>query len=215
MTCEVLTADAAFIAVACFPLFPSQNKRNKKETAQRESSYFDSHAARRCVLVVGDKPGDADVSHGVTSEEHCLKIGFFDHSHEHPHPDLPPLPAVTASTTSAGCEGNRVSGEDGNDHVSSVSREHSFSAGLATSLVWGGQEDSDRTLWMAEKGEWASLGQVGESVEIAEVYLAAARMLLTYGDSFDVVARDGHSMGVVTEVVRYLIGQEDGMNQGN
>lgn len=169
--------------------------------AQRESSYFDSHATRRCVLVVGDKPGDADVSHGVTSEEHCLKIGFFDHTHECPHPDLPPLPAVAASE---GCEGNRVSGEDGkcigSDQESSVSWEHLFAGNLAASMVWGVQKGNDRTLWMPEETE--------ESVGSAEVYLAAARMLLTYGDSFDVVVRDGDSMGVVTDVVRYLIGED-------
>lgn len=59
---------------------------------ERERSYFASHGHRRCVVVVGDKPGDADVTVGLAPDERCLKIGFFDHSHEHPHPDLPPLP---------------------------------------------------------------------------------------------------------------------------
>lgn len=66
--------------------------RNKDQTAERERSYFASHGHRRCVVVVGDKPGDADVTIGFAPDERCLKIGFFDHSHEHPHPDLPPLP---------------------------------------------------------------------------------------------------------------------------
>lgn len=66
--------------------------RNKDQTAERERSYFASHGRRRCVIVVGDKPGDCDVTIGVAPDERCLKIGFFDHSHEHPHPDLPPLP---------------------------------------------------------------------------------------------------------------------------
>lgn len=144
------------------------------------------------------------MSHGVTSEEHCLKIGFFDHTHEYPHPDLPPLPVVSGPTTSAVCEGNRVSREDvkcvDNDQELSMSRENLLAANLAASMVWGVQKGSDRTLWMAEER--------GESVGSAEVYLAAARLLLTYGDSFDVVARDGHSMGVVTDVVRYLIGED-------
>lgn len=87
-----------------------------------------------------------------------------------------------------------------NDQELSMSRENLLAANLAASMVWGVQKGSDRTLWMAEER--------GESVGSAEVYLAAARLLLTYGDSFDVVARDGHSMGVVTDVVRYLIGED-------
>ena len=47
-------------------------------------------------MVVGDKPGDADVNYGVAPDERCLKIAFFDHSYEHPHPDLPPLPPPVA-----------------------------------------------------------------------------------------------------------------------
>lgn len=82
--------------------------RNKQQTAERESAYFDSHPDRGCVIVVGDKPGDADVNHGVAPDERCLKIGFFDHSHEHPHPDLPPMPppsTATPTTTAVGRDG--------------------------------------------------------------------------------------------------------------
>lgn len=81
--------------------------RNKHQTAEREEAYFAEHPDRCCVIVVGDKPGDAVVSHGVAPDERCLKIGFFDHSDEHPHTDLPlemrspPLPLPTAEPTIA------------------------------------------------------------------------------------------------------------------
>ncbi|CAM9493812.1 unnamed protein product [Ectocarpus fasciculatus] len=74
---------------------------NKDMTAVREKAYFDSNSHRRRLLIVGDKPGDADVNSGFAPDDQCLKIGFFDHSHEHPHPDLPPLPVPPAVTMSA------------------------------------------------------------------------------------------------------------------
>lgn len=83
--------------------------RNKDKTVAREKAYFDSTSHRRRLLIVGDKPGDADVNSGFAPDDQCLKIGFFDHSHEHPHPDLPQLPtprAVTMSSTALLAAGN-------------------------------------------------------------------------------------------------------------
>lgn len=61
-------------------------------------AYFTKHAGRGVVIVVGDKPGDVDVNDGVASDENCLKIGFFDHSDEHPHPSLPQQRPLTPSS---------------------------------------------------------------------------------------------------------------------
>lgn len=63
--------------------------RNKRQTAERQKTYFNRHPNRSCVIIVGDKPGDADVNYGVAPDERCLKIGYFDHSDNHPHTDLP------------------------------------------------------------------------------------------------------------------------------
>lgn len=73
----------------CSPSSRSIVIRNKRRTAERQPAYFAKHADRRVVVVIGDKPGDAEVNDGVAPDENCLKIGFFDHSDEHPHSDLP------------------------------------------------------------------------------------------------------------------------------
>ncbi|CAN0452169.1 unnamed protein product, partial [Ascophyllum nodosum] len=210
---------------------PPIHSRNKKQMAEREREYFESHAARRCVLVVGDKPGDADMSHGVAPEERCLKIGFFDHSREHPHPDLPPLPPpLSLPAVSAGSDGSHPDGaghsyawgggfelgaqtrdyspwspadeEEGHDEPSR-SCVHASATDLAD-LGGHGASSGPPDLTMAPEGRRAH----GEepSRQDSGFFLAADQMLIVYGDSFDVVARDGHSMGLVTDVLRHVIG---------
>ncbi|CAM9900783.1 unnamed protein product [Scytosiphon promiscuus] len=92
---------------------PPVHSRNKHQTAEREQAYFDSHPHRRWLLVVGDKPGDADVSIGLSPDDRCLKVGFFDHSHDHPHPDLPPLPGTAPEAADSGGGGGAIGGGDG------------------------------------------------------------------------------------------------------
>ena len=241
--------------------------------AEREREYFESHAARRCVLVVGDKPGDADMSHGVAPEERCLKIGFFDHSREHPHPDLPPLPPpLSLPAVSAGSDGSHPDGaghsyawgggfelgaqtrvyspspadeEEGHDEPSR-SCVHASATDLADLEGHGASsvhlkriagsprrpEKEDHRHLLARLAEGASsairppslAGDKGPpdltmapegrqahgeepSRQDSGFFLAADQMLIVYGDSFDVVARDGHSMGLVTDVLRHVIGE--------
>eukprot|EP00752_Nemacystus_decipiens_P002940 g2734.t1 len=95
---------------------PPVHSRNKDQTAEREKSYFfESHQHRRCVVVVGDKPGDADVTIGLAPDDRCLKIGFFDHSHEHPHPDLPPIPPPRPAPEGVVASNRRAGGNNGRE----------------------------------------------------------------------------------------------------
>lgn len=250
------------------------------------------------MVVVGDKPGDADVNHGIVPDERCIKIGFFDHSREHPHPDLPPLPSRTRTPTAAhpagaapagdglssGCDSeqigvsphvvgvvpreevspqrqkgqprtekdgvaegielvcdsvsllectvevgaksaaavesasseDRIAGSQGGGEIS-VSRTTSTSSTAATaSSVMGGIVETTRStsivtvdcggslaLRGSDDGDATSLpGGGGGAVEVEE-------MLLAYGESFDVVARGGHSMDIVADLIRRLIGELD------
>lgn len=61
--------------------------------------------------MVGDRIGDADVTEGVASDDTCLKIGFFDHSHGYPHPYLPPLPLPLANLENVMEDGGLASGQ--------------------------------------------------------------------------------------------------------
>lgn len=273
---------------------PESRGRNKHQTAERESAYFESHSHRRCIIVVGDKPGDADVNHGISPDELCLKVGFFDHSQEHPHPDLPPLPPpegdtpaanATASTPNRTPEAPEQSGvsppRPGTEpqtgtilarglvgsgpvgtagvlelldlpaEASAATRAASIvslpgsrerverplegdgcvGAGGAQPLGLGKDQATDVAAVLERRGddreasaerrtkggcsnhaahptvalEGRDEGE-GVSRRSGAVRVALEDMLREYGDSFDVVARGGHSMGLVTCFVRHLIG---------
>ncbi|CAM9298038.1 unnamed protein product [Discosporangium mesarthrocarpum] len=57
---------------------PPVHSRNKSSTNERESVYFAKHAHRQCVVVVGDRPGDAHVTCGLVPDEKCIKVGFYN-----------------------------------------------------------------------------------------------------------------------------------------
>lgn len=214
---------------AARPLTPSS--RNKDQTVEREKSYFfDSHEDRRCVVVVGDKPGDADVSAGFAPDDHCLKIGFFDHSNEHPHPDLPPLPPPPPGA--AGAENGRRSGNgsvdggvvlEGFGFLSGAHRpvllesspaassagaflaRSSEAEGKAEEKIIQGRPGSQGGGEVFVSGSAGGLRQSGEGCRSAVSAMATEEMLRAYGDSFDVVACGGHSMDLVADFVRHFI----------
>eukprot|EP00903_Cladosiphon_okamuranus_P019822 g18219.t1 len=213
---------------------PPVHSRNKNQTVEREKSYFfESHLHRRCVVVVGDKPGDADVTAGFAPDDRCLKIGFFDHSDEHPHPDLPPLPPPPPSGP-AGMDKGGPSGDDGADggvvlegfgFLSEANSPVLLESSPAASSTGGffarsSDEEEEEAEEERIRGRPGSQGggevvvsgssagglrKSGEGRELATA-VAADEMLRAYGDSFDVVACGGHSMDLVADFVRYFIG---------
>lgn len=224
-----LCADGDSVHHACLahsPLRPLNFSRNKDQTVERERSYFfDSHGHRRCVVVVGDKPGDAAVSVGVAPDERCLKIGFFDHSHEHPHPDLPPLPPPPPA---AAANNGRASGNAGRcdgavqekfgflrEANSLVLLESLPAANSAGAFLSSEEEEEERIQGRPGSqggGEVfvSSTDELGESGEGRQpnTAVSADEMLRAYGDSFDVVACGGHSMDLVADFIRHFVGAD-------
>ncbi|CAM9972479.1 unnamed protein product, partial [Hapterophycus canaliculatus] len=135
------------------PVHSRQDAKGIIATAERERAYFDSHRNRRWLLVVGDKPGDADVNIGLSPDDRCLKIGFFDHSHEHPHPDLPPLPASAPIVVDNGGANGRADGK----HLEGfefLREEH----GLMLAPMPGGRDSGDEE-GPAAAGEESAAGR--------------------------------------------------------
>ena len=182
-------------------------------------------------MVVGDKPGDADVTVGLAPDDRCLKIGFFDHSHEHPHPDLPPLPPrPPPPPEAAGASNGGASGNDGRSSSGVVPRIEGlgFLSGAnrplllerdpSTSGAAGFLSNCCKKRIQGRPGsqgggevlvsDGAAAAGLRKSEEEREpgTAVAADEMLLVYGDSFDVVACGGHSMDLVADFVRHFIG---------
>ncbi|CAN0378627.1 unnamed protein product, partial [Ectocarpus sp. 8 AP-2014] len=208
--------------------------RNKDKTAEREKAYFDSNSHRRRLLIVGDKPGDADVNSGFAPDDQCLKIGFFDHSHEHPHPDLPPLPtpAVTMSSAAApvaaasnGLDGETTATLEGLGFLRGANRlmlrttqspmESTTAAAAAAAAVRGSGAFQLSTSAEQERIRGRPGSQGGGEIFVSErgqpeTTAVAEELLRAYGDRFDVVACGGHSMDLVADFVRHFVG--DGGN---
>lgn len=211
--------------------------RNKDKTAEREKAYFDSNSHRRRLLIVGDKPGDADVNSGFAPDDQCLKIGFFDHSHEHPHPDLPPLPTPPAVTMSSAAPvaaaSNGLAGE-----TTATLEGLGFLRGANRLMLRTTQSTMESTAAAAVAVQGSGAFQVSTSAEQerirgrpgsqggGEIFVSergqeqqqqqpettavAEELLRAYGDRFDVVACGGHSMDLVADFVRHFVG--DGGN---
>lgn len=208
--------------------------RNKNQAAERMKEYFAAHPERQCVIVVGDKPGDAGVNHGIAPDERCLKMGFFDHSDKYPHTDLKPLDPpqseseihgagraaslaqvfripCTLPDIVEGCEHMNGGVGDGSAKTSS-SRLPVEIASVLASL----RSDHESSLTDSTPGD---LGNRGCEVSVEELErrrrrlldqtLEVERMKNLYRDRFDVVAYGGYSMELVAEAVRYLTGQID------
>ncbi|CAN0496353.1 unnamed protein product [Ectocarpus sp. 12 AP-2014] len=213
---------------------------NKDKTAEREKAYFDSNSHRRRLLIVGDKPGDADVNSGFAPDDQCLKIGFFDHSHEHPHPDLPPLPTPPAVTMSSAAPvaaaSNGLAGEttatlEGLGFLRGANRlmlrttqstmESTAAAAVAVQgsgafqLSTSAEQERIRGRPGSQGGGEIFVSKRGqeqqqEQQQQPETTAVAEELLRAYGDRFDVVACGGHSMDLVVDFVRHFVG--DGGN---